>query len=363
VWKPVEGVLATWKATRETSWSASSDGSADSVAMLRGSWQNPQVDPTTRLTLPKGAPKDVRGTADDDVWVVGKAGLIFHWDGHRWSGSTNERQAETLNAVWSPSKGKACVAGDRGRVMCWSGQSWSELPAPTPERLLSIWGRRVDDLWVVGDKGQAFRWDGQRWTAIKTGTTEALNWVRGTTDGVWMFGSGGAGIRVDAGGIKSVSSALHGRPKAILGGDGDDLVVYGPPLVGAHEGALVAVPKELSDLLKFAATIQAIAGSPARGIWAYGDQKMFRVEGGAKRDSVDVLGSYQLWVGPKGDVWAAPMTSGPAFLHREAGAWKRSVAHLPPDLPITAMSGDEEDLWMVGAKGMILRRRTSPGKP
>jgi hypothetical protein len=364
VWNPGDGVAVLWKAARDTAWAVTSGSAADTVEMSRGPWRRGRAEAATRLSTRKGAAKDVRGTSDDDVWVVGKGGLIFHWDGSRWTGSTNEGEDETLNAVWSPSKGQACVAGERGKVMCWSGQSWSTLPPPTPERLLSIWGRQADDLWVVGDKGQAFRWQGKRWTAINTGTAESLTWVRGTADAVWIFGNRGAVLRVDGGGVKAVSnSGLHGRPKAILGGVGEDLFVYGPPFVRVRDGAVMPVPKDLSDLVRRAADVQAIAGSPALGLWIYGNQKILGLDGGAKSDGADVIGTYQLWVGAKDDVWAAPMPGAPAFLHREGGRWKRSVAHLPSDVAIVALSGDGENLWAVGTKGMILRHQTPPTRP
>ena len=231
-------------------------------------------------------------------------------------------------------------------MLCWNGTSWSALPSPTPERLLSIWGRGAGDIWVAGDKGRAFRWDGKRWNAIDTGTSESLTWVRGTAHAVWIFGTRNTARYVDAGGVKTVPNGwLSAGPRAVLASQDEDLIVYGPPLLRARRGTLEPAPKELDDLVKQVRDVHAIASSPQAGLWVNGDEHLVRLQGGARQDGVAVLGSYRLWVGPRDDVWAA----GPrGLVHRQAGAWKFSLAHLPAALAITALDGDAQNLWAVG---------------
>src|SRR5438094_2977648 len=52
------------------------------------------------------------GGATDDVWAVGGAGTILHWDGH----------------------------------------DWNPVPSGTTETLLGIWGSAPNDVWAVGQR-------------------------------------------------------------------------------------------------------------------------------------------------------------------------------------------------------------------
>ena len=67
---------------------------------------------------------DVWGAAADDIWAVGSAGLIMHWD----------------------------------------GTSWQEVETPSVGDLLSISGCQKDDIYAVGLGGAILHYDGTVWT-------------------------------------------------------------------------------------------------------------------------------------------------------------------------------------------------------
>jgi len=56
----------------------------------------------------------VWGTSPDDVWAVGDAGVVLHFDGQKWSrmkiaGLGNRRP--DLYAVWAPEPGHVWIGG------------------------------------------------------------------------------------------------------------------------------------------------------------------------------------------------------------------------------------------------------------
>ncbi len=100
---------------------------------------------------PDGALHAVWGTASDDIWAVGAAGLIVHWDGETWT------YTQSLD--------------DRRRTL------WA------------LWGRATDDIWAVGAEGVVLHWDGRYWQVEETDSISTLYGVWGIGEHVWAVGS------------------------------------------------------------------------------------------------------------------------------------------------------------------------------
>jgi photosystem II stability/assembly factor-like uncharacterized protein len=106
----------------------------------------------------------VSGTSFTDVFAVGDAGTILHWDGRNWHpqpGGTFDR----LLAVWmaSPEDGYAVGAG--GTIVRYHGSSWTLVPtrAGTAYDLRAVWGSSPKDVFAVGDAGTILHYDGDGW--------------------------------------------------------------------------------------------------------------------------------------------------------------------------------------------------------
>jgi hypothetical protein len=61
----------------------------------------------------------VWGSASDDVWAVGYAGTILHWDGTLCSMVPSTTTAP-LDAVWGSGPRSAFAVGQDGTILGWS---------------------------------------------------------------------------------------------------------------------------------------------------------------------------------------------------------------------------------------------------
>ena len=70
------------------------------------------------------------GSGSNDVWAVGGAGSIVHWDGTTWSvvesGTTRD-----LNGVWGTGPSDVWAVGSGG-ILHWNGSVWSPGSVATP---------------------------------------------------------------------------------------------------------------------------------------------------------------------------------------------------------------------------------------
>jgi hypothetical protein len=144
---------AIWGADRDHYWGVSS-----SLWMVGG----PRMDPGTVSTWSSTAdPTDVYtgavplfgiwGAAANDLWAVGAAGAIVHFD----------------------------------------GAAWSATASPTTKDLHWVWGRRAADVWAVGAGGTILHHDGTSWSVVASPTTKDLYGVAGSASEVWAVGAAG----------------------------------------------------------------------------------------------------------------------------------------------------------------------------
>ena len=138
------------KLCRERAWALYPDGLAQ---MTETGWR--------RLPgpVPWKEPTGFWAQGEHDAWVsVASAGLLYHYDGQRWS-----EQASV-------------VAGPR-----------------------DMWGNESDGLWLVGDGGAA-NFDGTRWSRVR-GPTGPLSQIEGvSSQDLWLGGDSGLwhGTALDA---------------------------------------------------------------------------------------------------------------------------------------------------------------------
>lgn len=143
-------------------WSTPTAPEADSPVMIRG----------------------VEVLADDDIWMVGAAGVATHFDGVEWTVMTTppvngklvhyeDVSASSPDDVW------ACGAyvQDGVNVLAiarWNGVSWTHLPVPQPPALAylsDIEAIAPDDVYACGYRSDATRflllhWNGFVWSEV-----------------------------------------------------------------------------------------------------------------------------------------------------------------------------------------------------
>jgi hypothetical protein len=148
----------------------------------------PTCGPTwTRVASPPGGPgntslNDVVAIATDDVWAVGYAGIILHWNGTSWAEVSNpgEGDGNELTGVDAISSNDVWAVGYQNTTgftqpltLHWNGTSWSLVPSPgTPGMHSSLQGVgavATNDVWAVGDTidgPMIMHWDGAAWSVV-----------------------------------------------------------------------------------------------------------------------------------------------------------------------------------------------------
>jgi len=190
----------------------------------------------------------VHGRAADDVWMVGAAGLILHWDGTALRQlAVRHSEQEIVGLVWED-EDRWLAASSDGRLIQGSlragvtGSSaapldgadslqrlasgevllhelcdelmvrrpdgtWTALPELEEGCVKDVAGRSSTDLWGVGTRdfedGKVLRLRGKRWTEVRSGTDKELRAVAVGADGtVWI---GGDGVLLKAPGGKNLA--------------------------------------------------------------------------------------------------------------------------------------------------------------
>lgn len=160
--------------------------------------------------------RSVCGFSVGDVWAVGDAGTIVHYDGTSWS-LVESGTTSPLYAI-AGFQGGAIALGDHGTVLVFDGTNWSlvldgravvyhdmigfstndvfavgrqggsngfirhfdgrEWILPGDE-LMSVWGFAPDDVFAAGRLGAVHHYDGASWNLIDSGTFSNLSGVGG----------------------------------------------------------------------------------------------------------------------------------------------------------------------------------------
>lgn len=250
-----------------------------------------------------------RGTPADPLWNVfeiwgdageafaaysGVEGGILRWDGAAWAPSLSAAPYGADLSVWGDGTGRAWATHD-GTLAAWDGSGW--IDGVRPFNLLDVWAPQGGDPWFAG---YSYRWP-DWWThdaAVATlvdGSYVALpppgyfeaSWIRGSgPDDVWVGtvdSSGGDLVRWDGAAWHVMrAEAVPGRALLVLGPAEAWLVENGhDPAVGR------SVPRILrfdgttwsESLALRAAPLAAVVTTP-EGVWAAGEQGVWRLDAG-----------------------------------------------------------------------------------
>jgi hypothetical protein len=175
---------------------------------------------------------DVWGTHPSNVYAVGWAGEILHYDGDTWTtidgdasntaflssihgidtshvmavGRTNDLKGlvcrfdggawtkhvldgvEELTSIWMFSPSDAIAVGAGGVIRRFDGTSWKSMKSSTKVALLSVWGSEPDDVYAGGVDGTLLHFDGSRWRELKPATNRTINAISGTSKTDVLFG-------------------------------------------------------------------------------------------------------------------------------------------------------------------------------
>lgn len=274
------------------------------------------------------------GANANDVWAVGRNGVMAHYDGKRWL--LTERIVEhNLLAVCGLSAEDVWVSGDDA-ILHYDGTAWAVVLENMFEQLPGIACRGPEDIWFAGittdvANGVLRHWDGEDWVVGVPGGIRSFWDVWSSEDGtVWTGGSSVTGVGVIARGdgvapFDFVENYAGGSLRALWGTGDDDL------WISPYEG-----PFEHWDGETFAhefgespVTILGLGGAATDRVWAAGLKGTilhFDGEAWSPQDSGLDSNLTNVWAAAPDDVWVSG--SAGVLLHSEGGAWKRVPVYL-----------------------------------
>jgi hypothetical protein len=227
------------------------------VAVARATAQARSSDPTSFTVA--GELRGVAAVSAANAWAIGATGsgktLILHWNGTAWTPVPNPAPAGSiLYGVAATSAGSAWVVGCSGcsggigapLIMQWSGTAWELVasPAPAGSSLNRVAATSATNAWAVGSAGGGktliLHWDGSAWTRVASPSPagSSLSDVAGTSaTNAWAVGATRSG---------------------------NTLIMHWNGSVWKR------VPSPSSSEMGVFDYLEAVAATPAGGVWAVG---------------------------------------------------------------------------------------------
>jgi hypothetical protein len=208
----------------------------------------------------------VWGISGSDVFAVGRAGTILHYNGMAWSGMSSGT-GETLWSVWGSSGSDVFAVGSEGIIRHYDGTGWLAMSSGTTMNLYGVWGSSGSDVFAVGYDGTVLHYDGAAWSPMSDNTSHRLNSVWGSSGGdVFAVGSGGTILHYDGTIWSAMSSGTSEWLAGVWGSSGGDVFA-----VGSY-GAIVHYDGTAWSLMSSGTgnTLEGVWGSDVNDVFAVG---------------------------------------------------------------------------------------------
>lgn len=127
------------------------------------------------------------GTSTNDIYAVGQAGVIWHYDGSQWKQQASPTTLD-LNWITCESASLAYVCGNRGSFSRGSHDHWEDFSLP--DKTEDLWSVEVfqGKVYVAGDKG-LYLFDGERLEPLNTGMVLDGHRLHANGGVLWSFGN------------------------------------------------------------------------------------------------------------------------------------------------------------------------------
>lgn len=286
-------------------------GDKDDSAAPAGTWQ------VVASGLPAGL-MSVQGTTASNVWIVGAAGSVYHYDGT----SVSAVDPGTTDDIWwvQPTSSGAVFVGAGGGIREHSAMTGETTvrPGPTAGTFFGVWGPNDGDLWTVGgdtygaEDPMIWRNTGGDWApaaVVPTGihAPELYYKVHGTAaDDLWVVGTAGIVQHFDGAAWKDYD----------CGGDGVLFTVHTggafPVAVGGAGQALVCNYDAGTDTWvntspPFLPTINGVTGRGETLVGVGQQGTVIRWSGSewvADEERPTTVVLHGVWIDEEGGIWA-----------------------------------------------------------
>jgi hypothetical protein len=348
-----EQIVGVWAVAADDVWAI---GDATTVAHFDGhAWRPVMPDQPIPGAAFYAGLADVWGNGPDDVWMVGYLGTVAHWNGQVLHVEPNFTTAHLL-ALWG-SGADVWAVGGAGSVFRRVDGGWCNVWTGPRLDFTWIWGSAGDDVWVGGGL-RVFHWDGSGWTErSRASLTDPIAGITGTADGARWLTSSNALQRWDGSGIHAVTD-LHGGSRVQAFSASDIWTIAPSP---AAFGA--AAPWHWNGQALQAETAPAgarladVAGTSADNLWACGDGVLLQrtTAGWQAPAGLDLAGTTftRLWFRTPGDGWAAGTGAAPLARWNGASWTKLPAAVVGATAVVAAWGSADDDVWFSADAGVL----------
>lgn len=282
------------------------------------------------------------GLAEDQIWAVGRAGLIARYEGSRWSKVPHSLTNNHLYGIWGSSPTDLYAGGGSGALLHFDGTQWASLPARS-NSVYAIWGRSATEVYIAQSDG-IFRYDGNADHTLSASVgAEALH---GDANGtLWAVGQAGRIHRGDASGL----ALQHGSETtltAVWGRSASEIYIGGYNNVWRLESGA------LTPLFSVIFSPDALCGQGSDTLHALVTGRLYSYTGsGAATQSALPANSRDIWCGAT-HVYAGGFAAGSnveGALHRFDGTSWETVCDKTTG-PVDHLWGSSEtDIYAVSA--------------
>ena len=142
----------------------------------------------------------VSAVSNNDVWMVGTNGGVWHYDGSNWVQHDGAGKWETasLIGVSATSANDVWVNGTAGNVWQYNGTTWTQHSGAGKwggATILGFSSTAANDVWMAANNGNIWRYNGTTWSqqsgSGRWGTTDMQTVSARTTSDVWVAGFDG----------------------------------------------------------------------------------------------------------------------------------------------------------------------------
>ena len=234
------------------------------------------------------------GTSSKDVWIVGDdniyvvCGLIWHWDGAKWTAQYSNHSI-SISAVWgSSSTDVFATIANGGGILHYDGKAWTSMTAPAATHLFALWGTGPNNVYAVG-RNEILHYDGKAWTKTSYANTTLYDfraiWGSSASD-IWVVSYGGGHKHYDGTGWKDmVVDTATTALVSVWGFGPKQIYAGGMNAIYAHDGT-AWTKTSIST-----ANTWTIAGLSATDLYAFGGNiggRIFHYDGTAWTKQVQV---------------------------------------------------------------------------
>lgn len=134
------------------------------------------------------------GISKDDIWAFGKAGINIHYNGSQWQAITMPFGGDLYGCSFDR-KGHGMATNYSGYVYEFTSSSWVSLNRPHSEGrpIRAIWTNQKGNGTLFDDNGRGAEWSGSQWSASGVQLGFSVNAIVGWQDSpVLAVGAGAA---------------------------------------------------------------------------------------------------------------------------------------------------------------------------